>query len=497
MKRNNISILLGIAFIFINLLFSCSDDLNQTPISQISSGSFWNTEEDANGGLYGMYVRFRSEAATNFFLWGEARSENQVESFGISTWHNFIFKNTLDRNQSGPIWREMYTVIHQTNLLIKYLPDIEFSSETKKNNYLAQAYTMRAFIYFTLTKTWGDLPLVTEPTEGYNPDMLHRGRMSQTEIFDQIKKDLDQAISLYPDNNFPSGRNSWSKPAANTLKADVYLWTAKRLKEGNDDLNIALEALNEAEKGDLELLDDFSNVFDYNNKGNKEIVMSAIFKELESSETIFKEMYISGVNVPTNIDDETKEAIGAEGGFLYWEIAPHVRTQFSDDDQRKKSTFIEIYTLDDQQNKTFYAAVPCKFNGLISGGVRRFYDDVVIYRYADILLMKSEIKNALGQDPSAEMNQIRKRAYGETYDDHIFVNTTKEENDKLILEERLLEFTLEGKYWWDLIRFNKTFELVPSLKNREKDQYLLLWPIAESTLTSEPAIVQNPGWGFE
>ncbi len=44
---------------------------------------------------------------------------------------------------------------------------------------------------------------------------------------------------------------------------------------------------------------------------------------------------------------------------------------------------------------------------------------------ADVLLMKAEAKNALGQDPSEEMNLIRKRAYGDNFDKHIFVNRSK------------------------------------------------------------------------
>ena len=59
--------------------------------------------------------------------------------------------------------------------------------------------------------------------------------------------------------------------------------------------------------------------------------------------------------------------------------------------------------------------------------------------------MKAEAKNALGQDPSEEMNLIRKRAYGDNFDKHIFVNRSKELNDDEILKERLLELVFEGK----------------------------------------------------
>src|SRR5690606_14301315 len=101
--------------------------------------------------------------------------------------------------------------------------------------------------------------------------------------------------------------------------------------------------------------------------------------------------------------------------------------------------------------------------------VRIFTDDVVIYRYADLLLMKAEAKNALGQDPSDEMNEIRRRAYRDKFAEHIFVNGTKEENDEAILQERLFELTFEAKRWWDLIRFGKAFEKVPSLQGRDSD----------------------------
>ena len=473
---------------------SCHDRLFQEPISTISSGSFWKTPDDAKSGLNGMYVRLRTQAATNFHLWGEARSEVEVASFGIATWTNFIFQNTLNSTNSGPNWQSMYTTIHDANLILKYVPAIEFSSENEKNDILAQAYAMRAFVYFMMTRTWGELPIVTEPTESYNPEMVQRGRSSLTEVFTLIKSDIDEALKLFPDNRLVSSRNLWSKPATNALKADVYLWSAKRMGGGTSDLNTALEALNEAENSNVELLDNFADVFDYDHKGNNEILMAVTFKNLESSETFFTEHYMGQGFYPSNTDEETNEAVGAQGGTAYWHISPLVRTQFSEDDQRKKATFIEVYTYDDVGNKTFYCTIPCKFNGLVVSGVRRFYDDIVLYRYADILLMRAEVKNALGQDPSSDMNKIRERAYKENYSTHAFVNGSKEDNDAAILKERLLEFLLEGKYWWDLVRFDKVFELVPSLVDRSNDRYLLIWPISLTTLSLEPNVQQNPGW---
>lgn len=66
-----------------------------------------------------------------------------------------------------------------------------------------------------------------------------------------------------------------------------------------------------------------------------------------------------------------------------------------------------------------------KGRGVVQNGQRYFRRDFVLYRLADVLLMKAEAKKCLGQDPSEEMNLIRKRAYGDNFDKHIFVNGLK------------------------------------------------------------------------
>ncbi len=140
------------------------------------------------------------------------------------------------------------------------------------------------------------------------------------------------------------------------------------------------------------------------------------------------------------------------------------------------------------------APLPINSGGVEISGVRNFIDDVPIYRYSDVLLMKAEAKNALGQDPSTEINLVRARAYGANFNNYQFVNGTIAQNDDAILKERLLELTLEGKRWWDLVRFGKAFDLIPSLNSRKGQDHLLLFPISESVLSLEPKVKQNPGY---
>src|SRR5690625_158278 len=496
--RNIINLLL--IFTGLNFFYSCTKDLRLSPISQISNASFWKSEDDADGALYGMYARFRTQSR-NLFLWGELRSNDFGPSVGGEPIdHGILYRNTL--NASSPLsnWLGLYSVIHDANLMLKYIPEISFSDDKKKERILAQAYAMRAYCYFVMARTWGGVPLVTQPTEGYSED-VQRERASIEDVFNLIKSDLDNAISLFPDNNFEAGRFNWSKPAVNTLKADVYLWTGKRMGGGNNDFTTALDALNEVEESDVLLLDDFHKIFEYNNKGNKEILFAIRFMDNESGETAdYNQSFIHTSHMPLSeeLDEETQETLSGGRGFSYLQVMPHVRDLFIEDkDQRRAASFKEIYIYEGgypDGNKTYYTAIQTKFRGVLISGQRFWYDDYVIYRYGDVLLMKAEAKNALGEDPSEDMNKIRKRAYGNHFSEFEFVNNSKDVNDSEIIKEWLLEKAFEGRYWWDVIRFGKAFELVPSLQDKVGQDHLLLFPIPLSTLSIELKVVQNPGY---
>lgn len=469
---------------------SCTSSLDLKPVSEISVNSFWKTEEDAKGGLNGMYVRLRSQAQANLFLWGESRSE--VFDFGIEGAANMqrYFQNTLDPVFSGPTWVGLYTIVHDANLILKYVPQITFTSEAEKKKILAQAHAMRAFVYFVMARTWGGVPLVTEPTEGYDPTATRKARSTVEEIFKLIKEDIEKALELFPDNAFIGARSFWAKPAVNALKGDVYLWTAKKLSGGEGDYNIALAALEDIKTADVQLLPNFADVFANNNKGNKEILMAVRFQDIEAANNNYSTMYIRDDQIPATTDAATKALIQTGGGSNNWAPSAVFRSQFTADDLRKNTSFVEIYTYNGNV-ATYYGTVTLKFKGFVQTGIRKFLDDVILYRYADVLLMKAEAKNGLGQDPSTEMNDIRRRAYGPAYNNHVFVNGTKAENDEAILKERLFELVFEGKRWWDLVRFNKAFEKVPSLAGRSNKPGLMLFPIAESTISLNSAIIQN------
>lgn len=503
-SKNNYN--LYITFLLLSFVASCTKSLEIEPKSVITNESFWKSENDAVGVLNGMYSYFRNMNKMTFQL-GECRSE--IPTYGIAGTggYDLFYENTLNPNNLGAVgnyssgvdWSGYYKIINSANLIIKYVPPIEFSSEERKNRILAEAYAMRAFVYFTMVKTWGDVVVRTEPTEGFSSEITFRERTSKEAVFELIKSDINQSINLFPNNNIPLGRHSWSKPSVNALKADVYLWTGKLLNGGESDFQEVIEACNAITSSNVELLPEFSNIFEYENKGNSELLMVIYFDLNEEIPvySYFRDLFMFRGLMPAGASEEALELVGTNtgGGHSLWRLSDLVRDKFSREDKRRDGTFFDLYDYKENGDSVLFTTVCLKGTGAInSGGVREYVSDIIIYRYAEVLLMKAEAKNALGMDPSEELNLIRKRAFGDNFEKHQFNNGSKEENDRAILQERLFELVYEGKRWWDLRRFEKIFDLVPSLQDRKGEDYLNLFPVSTNILSLEPLIEQNPGY---
>ncbi|WP_239018609.1 RagB/SusD family nutrient uptake outer membrane protein [Sphingobacterium corticibacterium] len=485
MKKSIIK--LGLLAALLSFQTACNTSLELDPTSVITNESFWKTEDDARGGLTSLYVKQRSLASLNLFIWGEARSE--VMEWGKVSGtldYDRYYLNTLSSVSAGPSWQAVYSAINDANLILKYVPNISFANEANKNDLLAQAYVSRAFLYFVLVKTWGEVPIRTEPVEGAEPDVIQKARSSQEQVFTLIKDDLEKANALFSSYSFIKSRNYWSKAGVQALKADVYLWTAKRLSGGNADFQTALTACDEVAKADVSLLPNYADLFEYGNKNNNEVIMAIGNKEFEIGNNYFANLYSS--RLPNEIDPTTNEIIGQTSGGMVWTVTDLAKNQFKDGDLRKAASVL------DMPAPGFYPTLIIKGRGTLISGVRYFTSDFVIYRYADVLLMKAEAKNGLGQDPSTEMNLVRQRAYGAAYEANKFVNGSNVQNDQAILQERLLELMFEGKRWWDLVRFHKAFELVPTLEGRANQKHLEYFPISEQVLSLEPLVEQTNGY---
>lgn len=484
-------------------LFHACDALELSSEDQFTEGGFWKNESQVSAYITGLHSSLRSNAHV-FYIWGEQRgglmTNVSTHGVGISN-SNMITHDLTEKSYGYSNWAGLYNHLLDVNVLIDRLEGgLSFLSADKANFYLGQAYGIRAWYYFYLLRTYGGVPLITEPkvSQGVaNPTDLYTPRSPEADVVQFLKEEIGRSETAFASDNFTlnNGRDLWSKAATLMLKADIYLWSAK-VYGTTADLEVAKKALNDVKASNkFQLLDNFGDVFTYSNKGNKEIIMALHYEKGEAEQNMRLFMYDIPImssyynragepmGDPLNVGDKCN--LSTEWKWSFYET-------YSDQDSRRDFTFLDFYN----QDKTVHGVVLRKFLGMVENNIRYYSDDMPLYRYAELLLMMAEIKNKQGEDPSAEINEIRKRACGEgNYE--VYTNKSFAENELAILYERDKEFVREGKRWFDVRRMQDASGKPLAFKEAgldESEAYKLLWPIDSGVWTQDPTVEQTPGY---
>lgn len=476
------------------LLFqtSCFDALDINQESQISSTSMWTSEEDAQAAIYGMYYQFRSTFNSNIAYWGDYRtgvySTTQTLAGDILDASN----NTIDANNQAANWDALYKLINISNLIIRHTPDISFSKQESKDNIMANAYFVRAFAYYWVARIWGDAPLLLDGFESDEAEKLFVKKSTADSLFAQVATDIDQAVQLIPAS---ATDVTIATPAGiNMLKADYYMWMAKVRATDETQKNTyfakAQEGLTEVlNNKSYALAKDYSQLFNASNKSaTSEIIFTIRFVK-DEYEGGFAKNYLLSVNAVAAKDkqyvgDGTSKTIviGTEGSLAQRVLLTTAYETFlykEKTDQRAQATYPVV------SYSKKYRWIN-KYIGSWVTQTRIFDSDIIVYRLADAILFQAELYNATGHTDKAIscLNQIAERAYGNA----TFYKTTltTPEVESYIMDERQKEFTAECKLWWDLIRMGMVFNRVTTLKGRESEKDILLWPIHYDSSNSNP-----------
>lgn len=500
--------LTGVALSLMFIVTSCSNKLDLAPVSSISNGNFWKTTDQFEAFVSGISIAFRNNTY-EFELLGELRSHvfgtdqgsNSAFTGEATQGVEHLWNNTLDGNNPGvSSFGGFYFNINQINLLISKLKTTTVLSSEDKNYFLGIAYGLRAFYYFQLYKSWGSVILQTKPTASIDISNLSKPASGKDSVMALIKSDITTSEQSFgADYSFRNEKGYWSKAASLMLKAQVYLWTSYR-GGGTADATTALNALNDIQSNipSLALLPDYADVFATNNKGNDEIIF-AIHNELNESGLPFAGTFEPQTNLIVSYYDSVENrkfnvTDDNWGGLLRAPVRIATYRKFSFDDSRKLATMTAAYTKENGKYKIAGCFIS-KYKGEQEAGSRVYTNDYPIYRYAGLLLLKAEAKVALGQDPSVEINEVRARAYGGNFNNALKYPNQAIDGDpkEAILQERLFEFTFEGKRWYDLRRMGEQY-VYKYTTVEPSESYLLLWPIDRNTLTNNPALEQNLGY---
>ncbi|WP_073348371.1 SusD family outer membrane lipoprotein NanU [Bacteroides congonensis] len=493
--------------------------------STITDANYWKSDTHFSAFNVGLHAQLR-ERSYNFFILGEPRADiyGDAPFGGEATQGMEIFPaNSLNRENVGlSNFANLYGVINQINLMIAKTEETGLLPEATKKYYLGEAYGMRAFLYFHLLRSWGDVILHLTYTSGSTIDLanIQKAASPATEVMARIKEDITASETAFNgDYSYKYGKHYWSLGATKMLKGEVYLWSGKQMGGGDADYRTAKGALQEVNNcPGIGLEDNFTNVFAYANKKNKEIIFTIHNGRDEynmwggtsfRNNLVPQQAYMTSGNYFDENGVSFAETKDAElNGLIRLQIKKDFYDKvFREGDTRKAGSVKAVY-VKEGEDLVYRACFPYKFQGtmLPGGSERAWLDDYPIYRYADCLLLLAEAKALLGEDITTEINTVRKRAYGETYFEANKA-TVAYPNEKggefysgnpfvagdddpieTVLKERLRELMYEGKRWYDIRTLGCT------AKYSTANQKRLLWPIDANTLTNNRELVQTEGY---
>ncbi len=478
MKRYRIAIFA----IFLLAVQGCKKLLEVETVSSINSSSYWKAEGDVKAYMTGIYSELRD--LMNSTLHFEDRGDAFVA--GLEGSVSAAWQQNLTP-QNAPNWLDHYNAIYHCNLLLKYAPQITFTQQANKNRYMAEALTVRAYIYFLLMQSWNNVPLILAPIESDQSEFPERA--PATEVAAQVLKDLNDAISLFPEEGFTS-KTKMSKPAAYAIKADVFLWRNKVLKGQPADLDSALAAVQKP-LDQTTLLANFGDIFSSTNKKNSEIVFSIAFLLREKSDQYGSRMKPRDIFV-ANASNVDSLAFAKNGARSVYAPSPQIQAAFDEHpaDLRKKYSIIKALN----PNGSIIGVFDNKYRGTKYIDDRYYDDDIVVYRNGGLLLTKAEILAAMNRsgDAVTELNKVKSRAGIGNYAGA----TDKVTMEREILKERSRELFFELTRWHDLVRFHyggsvNIYNTVPNLNGKSVP---LFFPIPQAQIDINSKLTQTEGY---
>jgi hypothetical protein len=461
-----------LSIVFIAMLASCTGELDQQPIDSKVSTTFYKSEAEIEEAVNGVYAGLQAGGlyggSSYMVMLGEIPSDETYDEVPMNDDGNFGKLDDFTVNSIlgsvSSAWQGSYVAIQRANVVLNRIGDVSFKNEAVKNARIGEMKFIRALLYFNLVRLYGDVPLVTQETT--NPNVYFgQGRTELQQVYGQIIQDLTEAEPLLPASTNQPGKVI--KTASQALLGKVYMT-----------LNDWPNAKNELEKvknsGIHELVPP-ADVFDINRETNKEIIFSVQFA--------------SGING------------NAEGSSMHQQYSPTGTVNGAKGHNLPTKDLYEHYTSEDLRIGTYIT--------LTSGGVPQSLkltrnasvpadggSNVVILRYADVLLMLAEVENELGNTANAVscLNQVRTRAgLSETS------ATAQGEVREAVDLERRLELVGEGHRWFDLLRTGRAIEVMNKWFADQHisikiDAHHLLLPVPLNQINTDPAIKQNPGY---
>jgi tetratricopeptide (TPR) repeat protein len=486
-------------------LVGCEDLLEKDPVAKIDQGSAYVTAADAERavtatyyplygnnwccGVYGnggyMHWVLGNVASDDTDKGGESGSD-QLYAQQIS-----LFNIPSDNDATRFAWQNQYIGVRRANLVLDNVSKIDMDAQLRER-YLAEAKFLRAWYYFNLVKTFGDVPLVlNSEMESYEME-----RTPKSQVYNQIINDLEEAIQVLPEATEydAKDRGRATKGAALAYLGKVYLYL--------NDFPKAEQYFGQVINSGVYQLDpDYMGMFLRNGETSKEHIFQVQFlNDLGAGATnnqlniVFASRARSGwgFNLPTQDFVDAFE----EGDPRKW------HTVYKNGDVMPDGLIADVgNSTTGYMNKKYYVPEFERINGTLNAG----RDDIYM-RLGKVMLWYAEAANENGNTQAAlnALNQIRARARGNNNNVLPDIKVTdKNQLREIIWHEQRVEFGQEFERFFELVRQGRAGDVLRAYAQKYntsngagfRDGVNEIFPVPQTEINlSNGKIIQNSGY---
>ena len=487
--------------IILGLLFtSCS--LEEEP-PFLANENVYSSASNATSALFGIYeAMVQYEYYGNEFLFLTNINSGLMVTRRTGNRNNNSYNSTLSslNPASGLVaiensWVGIYQTIGRANDAINsatVFDNPSTSDELVINDVIGQAYFVRAFNYFNLVRLWGEIPLRVTPT---TTETIHLAKSPIKEVYAQIIEDVKRAQQLM---NGAVASGTPKPQAADMLLSKVYMTLATASNDTQDSsLNYWQLAYDEAIKayGAYSLHDSYDNLFLGTNGNNTE-------------ESIFELQSVVGATLD-HTRAFTPNWYTKAGTFGWFKINIEnydLHTATYPSDPRLVTTYVSTWTRGNNGStersyptntarSNFGNSFPYLFklgSRDPNNAVRETNKNFKIYRYADLLLMLSEISNELQN--GQEMTYVSEVLGRVGLTPHVGYSVGQDSFRTAIMREYQFELLGEGHDWFNNRRrgynyFLNTIIILHNIVAEDNESVDVTHKIEESSVMSIPIAV--------